>query len=318
MPHRSIPDLTNLKRYWSLLEICRDGTPEELLAFYQKHRAVVQESSVSAVIMYLRARGFSNLSVTPLAGACEGNNVENVKLLLQLGEKPDLEEKATDCNWGPAYIYGIGKPQVMKLFFPDEPWWKGKYAEETFRRMNLQGGDDNVKLPEPEYVLWCLMRGVRLETPKLLLADGFYSLPAVMQEFICRFGIRRENLASYRNWLLGLSRREFYSFLKLRMDPASSYRNWLTERNSLLEILRRAEAPSKPEWRSQMEKLLLSNELLPKEAFLSLVDGIFSPHDLISVLEECHRGYDSSQEKPFLENTMELIFSVILNHCDRQ
>ena len=280
------------ERYSEMLQLCRKGTPDELLAYIQKCCYSSRILNTGHIITTSMA---AMVAPSPLTWACIGDNLENVKLLLEIGVKPDIEQYIGGYHLMPAYIYAIGKPQIMKLFFPSQPWWKGTCSDEVHWRFNSRN-EYNAGLPDDEnYIIWCMMRGVRMERPGFFLDNSFQRLPSLMQEFIVRCGVQKEKLENFRKWLT--------------MRKAAP---------ELLEILRRAEdIPEELQWRPKMEKLLLSAGLFPKEKFFSLLDSIFSPHDLISVLKDCRRNYDASNDKQFLADTMELIFSAILYQCRR-
>ncbi|MBR4517720.1 MAG: hypothetical protein IKO65_01830, partial [Victivallales bacterium] len=188
------------ERYCQLLQLCREGTPRELLACIQNSH---NGKSILNTIYWIQDFLDDYLETTPLANACIGGNEENVRLLLIHGAIPDIEDRVDGLFVKPACIFAIGKPNLLKLFFPAAPWWKGECSDGGCQSLNQLDGDGGtlVPHPDPNYIIWCVMRGARVESPKRLYKACFRSLPPLMQEFVIRCGVRKEKLENFRKWL---------------------------------------------------------------------------------------------------------------------
>ena len=112
-----------------------------------------------------------------------------------------------------------------------------------------------------------------------------------MQMFICRFGIRHEELASYQDWLT--------------VNGADK---------SLLGILKRAWCPcvERTQIREALNSLVISSGLLERNRLFSLVSDIISPHDQISLIVDLTEQYDTGKDKEFMKNAMELLLGAMI------
>ena len=278
------PEHKNLAHFLSL---CRKGTSIEVLAH-------IRDCGYDADFLneehYAIHRGplYGYLPKHPLAEACIGDNVEVASLLLGLGVDPD-----PDIRWGrfissPPRKFAIGKPDFMKLFGDDTPWWRQSVPGIP---VGWVGAPNTLRLPEPSSLVWYIMRGVRLYTPKVLLHDDFRKLSAAMQMFICRFGIRHEKLASYQDWLAANGADE-----------------------NLLNLIKRAWCPcaEMTQIREALNSLVISSGLLERNRLFSLVGDIISPHDQISLIVDLAEQYETAKDKEFMKNAMELLLGAII------
>ena len=76
-------------RYSEMLQLCCKGTPDELLAYIQKCCYSSRILNTGHIITTSMA---AMVAPSPLTWACIGDNRENVKLLLEIGVKPDIEQ----------------------------------------------------------------------------------------------------------------------------------------------------------------------------------------------------------------------------------
>ena len=276
------PEHKNLAHFLSL---CRKGTSIEVLAH-------IRDCGYDADFLneehYAIHHGplYGYLPSHPLSEACMGDNLEVANLLLGLGVDPD-----PDIRWGrfkssPPRKFAIGKPDFMKLFGDDTPWWR-----QSVEMPRWVVSPDVLHMPEPSSLVWHIMRGIRLYTPKLLLHDDFRRLSAAMQMFICRFGIRQEELASYQGWLAANGADE-----------------------NLLDLLKRAWCPyaEMAQKRAALNSLVISSGLLERNRLLSLVNDIISPHDQVSLIVDLTNQYETAKDKEFMKNAMELLLGSII------
>ena len=276
------PEHKNLAHFLSL---CRKGTSIEVLAHIKDcgyDADFLNEEHYA--IHYGPLYGY--LPKHPLAEACIGDNVEVASLLLGLGVDSD-----PDIRWGrfkssPPRKFAIGKPDFMKLFGDDTPWWR-----QSVEMPRWVVSPDVLHMPEASSLVWHIMRGIRLYTPKLLLHDDFRRLSAAMQMFICRFGIRHEELASYQDWLAANGADE-----------------------NLLDLLKRAWCPcaDMTQKRAALNSLVISSGLLERNRLFSLVSDVISPHDLISLIVDLTEQYETAKDKEFMKNAMELLLGAII------
>ena len=277
------PEHKNLAHFLSL---CRKGTSIEVLAH-------IRDCGYDAAFLnkehYAIHHGplYGYLPSHPLSEACMGDNLEVASLLLGLGVDPD-----PDIRWGrfksnPPRKFAIGKPDFMKLFGNDTPWWKQSGPEMPQWIVS----PNSLHMPEPSSLVWHIMRGIRLYTPKLLLHDDFCRLSAAMQMFICRFGIRHEELASYQDWLAANGADE-----------------------NLLGLLKKAWCPcaEMTQKRAALNSLVISSGLLERNRLFSLVSNIISPHDQISLIVDLTEQYETSKDKEFMKNAMELLLGAMI------
>ena len=278
------PEHKNLAHFLSL---CRKGTSIEVLAHIRDcgYDAAFLNGEHYA-IHYGPLYGY--LPNHPLSEACMGDNVEVASLLLGLGVDSD-----PDIRWGrfessPPRKFAIGKPDFMKLFGDDTPWWKQSVSGIP---VGWVGAPNTLRLPEPSSLVWYIMRGVRLYTPEVLLHDDFCKLSTAMQMFICRFGIRQEELASYQDWLAANGADE-----------------------NLLNLIKEAWSPcaEMTQKRAALNSLVISSGLLERNRLLSLVSDIISPLGQVSLIADLTEQYDTSEDKEFMKTAMELLLGAII------
>ena len=283
------PEFNNHTR---LVELCKSGSSEELL----KH---IRDCGYDAE--YLNKRHGVGISpggciyfAHPLSYACMGNNVEAARLLLDLGLEPDPDLKLGCFKTDPPRQYAIGKPQFMKMFGDEPPWWrKTAYANGKISG-NWPLSTSSLYLPKPAILVWHVMRGLRPDKPDLFFHRDFAKFPVVMQNFICRVNGTREEYENCQNWLSEHGAGE-----------------------DLLQIFRTAQTPCPDEKRVLLGKLLLSADLLDAGLIFSMVNDILGPHDLVSLIMEMQCQYDSREDKEYIKNAMELLLGAILYKCSK-
>ena len=285
--------LANSRQHINLinfLSLCESGTATEVLAHIKDCGYDVDYLNQEYHVI-LSCGPFSYYSTHPLSAACKGNNYEVARLLLNLGVNPD-----PDIKWGrfksrPPRQYAIGKLRFMKLF--DEysdylPWWQSACKmPEAYQVAPL-----NPNLSKTTSLLWHIMRGFRLRTYEILLQKDFRCFSTVVQEFICRVGIKKEDYASAYDWLA--------------MYDADE---------KLLNIFRMASFPCSKEAQELLKELVLSTGLLKEDRSFSVVRDLISPHDLVSMVMEYQEQYDKGGDKEFISDAMDLLLGAILHNC---
>ncbi len=278
------------KKLVDFLSLCKKGTPPELLAqIIRCHYDADYLNKEHYAIHHGPLYGY--LLRHPLSAACEGDNLETAAFLLEFGLDPD-----PDLKWGwfkhsPPRQFALGKPQFMKLFdgkHDTAPWWRGDCKTTALWPV----APNNPYLPKPEELILHIMRGIRLSTPEFLLHHDFCKLPLVMQEFICRIGVKREDFASYQEWLAAHGADE-----------------------NLRNIFREAWSPCTAKARKALDNLVLSIGLLDRMHLFSLVNDILSPHDLVGLIVEFQEQYENRDDKQFIRSAMELLLGAMLAQC---
>lgn len=270
------------------LALCRTGTPTEVYAHIMRcgyDADFLNEEHYA--IHYGPLYGY--LPYHPLAEACIGDNVGTARFLLEFGVDPD-----PDIKWGrfksrPPRLYAIGKAEFTRLFETkgdDSPWWLN--GEPGLCPMGLH----QQRLPQPAVIIWHVMRGRRLDSPEAFLHDDFRKFPAVLQEFICRIGVKREEYASYQEWLAA--------------HGADA---------NLLDIFRVSWTPCAEKSREALVNLLISSELLERNRLFSLVNELLPPHDLVSLLMEFREQYEASGDREYTKKAVDLLLGAIIAQC---
>jgi len=279
------PEHNNLT---SLLSLCRNGTPTEVYAHIIRcgyDADFLNEEHYA--IHYGPLYGY--LPNHPLSEACLGDNVETAKFLLEFGVDPD-----PDLKWGwfetrPPRQYAIGKPEFTRLFDgygEDSPWWLNSVRGLCPLCLNIW------HLPQPAIIIWHVMRGLRLNSPETFLHDDFRKFPTVLQEFIARIGVKREDYAYYQEWLAAHN----------------------TDAN-LLDIFRLAGTPCTEKSRDALGNLLISSDLLNRNKLFSLVNELLPPHDLVSLIMEFREQYETSGDKEYMKKAVDLLLGAIIAQC---
>jgi len=279
------PEHKNLAHF---LALCRNGTPTEVYAHIMRcgyDADFLNEEHYA--IHYGPLYGY--LPNHPLSEACIGDNVETARFLLEFGVDPD-----PDIKWGrfksrPPRLYAIGKPEFTRLFDrngDDSPWWLN--GEPGLCPMGL----NQLHLPPPARIIWHVMRGCRLDSPETFLHDDFRKFPAVLQEFICRIGVKREEYAFYQEWLAA--------------HDADA---------NLLDIFRLSLASCTEKSRDTLNNLLISSELLDKNRLVTLVNELVPPHDLVSLIMEFREQYQTSGDREYIKKAVDLLLGAIVAQC---
>ena len=285
------PEHKNLAHF---LALCRTGTPTEVYAHIMRcgyDADFLNEEHYA--IHYGPLYGY--LPHHPLSEACIGDNVETARFLLDFGVDPD-----PDIKWGrfksrPPRQYAIGKAEFTRLFErngDDSPWWHFSVSADG-KMTGLWPVSPNIlHLPSPSLLVWHVMRGLRLYTPEMLLHDDFRKFPAVLQEFICRVGVKREEYASYQEWLAA--------------HGADA---------NLLDIFRVSWTPCAEKSREALVNLLISSGLLERNRLFSLVNELLPPHDLVSLLMEFREQYEASGDREYTKKAVDLLLGAIIAQC---
>ncbi len=271
------------------VELCKSGSSEELL----KH---IRDCGYDAEYLNKEhGTGFSHGCFYfdhPLSYACMGNNVDAARVLLDLGLEPDPDLKLGRFKTRPPRQYAIGKPHFMKMFGDEPPWWRNTASANGKMTGTWPLSTSMFHLPPPAMLVWHVMRGLRPDKPDLFFHHEFVKFPVVLQDFICRVNGTRKEYENSQHWLSKHGAGE-----------------------DLLQIFRTAQAPCPDEKKKELDKLLLSTSLLNANLVFSLVNDILGPHDLVSLIMELQGQYDSSEDKEYIKNAMDLLLGAILHKC---
>lgn len=239
----------------------------------------------------LACRKFLNHWPNPLSRACDGDNVEVVKLLLKLGVDPRPEDHGAVFPLDPPRMHAIGKPELRKLLSRGRPWWTMAPTRDEKEAM-LEWEKDFV-LPPARLLVWCLMRGCHLSSPWFFHKPVFLALPQAMKEFIVHFGVAPQDQAKFLKWVTK------------RKLPAAVKSCFLGKACRCLDG-----------WQENLKTLSLSQNLLPDDKFFAMMDSVFSTRQQIAILQRCMDTYDGSANKPLLEESIDFLLGTLIRRTD--
>ncbi len=268
-----------------LIELCRTGSPREVLAQLE---ACGFDSKILKVPFLIREA--SPIPVHPMADpfttACYSSNLPVVRLILELGADPD-------AIWHHASIRQkyASYPQVTELFEGGKCWWKVEYSDD--KKQALLGElERSILAGEASEAIWFMTHGVRLASPAMLASKEFGKQTQTFKELVCRMGIPDNRLS------------EFHAWLKENGVDAD-----------VLDILDTLLLPNDDEGLDFAEKLLLSVGLIDDDILDEVADRDFPLHTQLSMLWYYITNYDSSKQQPFIEKTVATLFKNILCGC---
>lgn len=265
-----------------LIELCRTGSPHEVLAQVEACGFDCKILNVPFLI-----REASPMPVHPMAApfstACFASNLPVVRLLLELGADPD-------AKWHQATIRQkyAESPQVTELFEGGKCWWKVEYSDD--KKQALLGElERSILAGEVSEAIWFMAHGVRLASPAILASKEFSNQSPTFKELVFRMGVPDNRL------------NEFHAWLKENSANADVLDVW----DALLQS-------NGDEGQDHAEKLLLSVGLIDDNILDEVAARDFSLHTQVSMLWYFISNYDASKQQPFIEKTVATLFRNIL------
>ena len=290
-----------LRRYRELKRICESGTAAELQAFLATNPGAKeyivytrQDRTTSAMIWLFRLPA-------PLAVAGRANNLAVIPVLLKNGASPEVRSVSESCS--PAEE-AIGDSAKMRMLCGGKTWWRERSSQGKV-----------LKTDDSRRVIWDVMRGVKVTCVEQLYTCGFLRLPAVMKEFVCRFGID------------GTKRMEFHTQIKqmssMEKDKVSRHRFHgpmglagvflRKEFDEMEQILEKSLSPLPEIDDEASTRLLFSAGLMPRGNMLELLDTLFTLEQQFSLLDKFTGMAPSEDKREQMEEAVDLLLCSILN-----
>ena len=194
------------KCYRDLVHLCRNGSAKEVLAQIRKIRKCDYLSWFLESYHYVRSYGpISGRRIdrvlSPVESAIWGNNLEVLRLFLMLGADPNAEY-GNEFNKVTPYSHAAAdRPQALALFDSAFPWWNMSYTTSQCHELQarLAGYVSRGAFSD---IMWHGLRGLRLESPDLLVSKEFEKAPRSVRELVGCLCVPDEMAADYLRWLI--------------------------------------------------------------------------------------------------------------------
>ena len=247
----------------------------------------------------------------PLFYACDNENLDTTKLLVELGADPDangIAPNTIDPFVGSHAIYhipiyyiprirAIGSPFVMMLLGNKQVWWRKKELSMLTgdnRHFLFDYKDDGFHHTISDYsaqdLIYDVMQGRTFKQPDFISSDCFMTwLPHILQLFVCQFAIPDGESNAFHAWL--------------RKHGVCQ---------EVLDLFKPVVLDDKKDVGVILDRLICSLPIFGKDAFFKLVKSLLSDGEIIFLIRHLREIYGKSKDKPRIETAMEILVGSML------
>jgi hypothetical protein len=288
-------DSKEAKKVRKLLSLCCDGVSSDILAWVKKC-GYDRHFLMSHIYFFIHGPVIGHAEMSFLDNACSEHNLSAVVALLELGANPNNKYY---LNRGS----GDGKKiSIMKKYSTDEDlsellsnglfWWQKTYSKQ--RSLSLQDEFKTcIRNKDYCYIIWHLIRGLRLDNPDILTEDAFNSLPRIMKDMVCRMGIPRDKTKAFLGWL------RHYASCK---DTLSSLESAASRNHDVMD--------------TALENIRLSLDLMEYDKLFHVVQSTLPKEEQVLLLKWLAERYDMTGNKEtlyniFMETLKNILYSLV-------
>ena len=302
-------DSDNLIR---LLRLSGEGTAAELLRHIKKCGYDKEFLNIRQWAIASFTRSNEGFCVElPLYYACDNENLDTTKLLVELGADPDANGIAPNTidpfvashaiYHIPIYyiprIRAIGSPFVMALLGNKQIWWRKKELSMLtcdYQHVLFDCKDDSFSHTISDYsaqdLIYDVMQGRTIKHPDFMSNKCFMTwLPHILQLFVCQFAIPDGESDSFHAWLK---------------------KNGVCQ--EVLDLFKPVVLDGKKDIDVILDRLICSLPIYSKDAFFKLVRSLLSDGEIIFLIRHLREIYDKSNDKPRIETAMEILVGSML------
>ena len=263
-----------------LLSLCCDGSSSDILAWV-KECGYDRHFMMSHLFFMIHGPVMAHAEMSFLDNACSERNLPAVVALLELGANPNNKYYLNRNSDDGTKISIIKKystnADLSELLSNGLFWWQKSYSKQ--RSQSLQDGFKTcIRNKDYCYIIWHLIRGLRLENPDILAEDAFNSLPRIMKDMVCRMGVPREKTKTFLDWL------RHHASCK---DTLSSLESAASRKHDVMD--------------TALENLQLSMNLMDCNKLFELIQSVFPLEERVLMLQwiAVHCGKTTDKEKAY-------------------